>query len=194
MNFTECVNEVLTIVKRPDKLVEAQNAVNNRLSRCILKTEFTHDLVEDSIPIDGTLYAQSIDLSALAVPLVRFRKWKYLKQPGTYRYLEPSDLQNIYRPGGFTQSDVFYMVGTKLNIITSSLSSTLDIGYYQYAPVLSGVNEHWLLTLAPYCIINLAVGELFNGMGDVNSSKYYLSSGEELYRVVVNDCRDQLTY
>ena len=33
VNFTECVNEVLTIVKRPDKLVEAQNAVNNRLSR-----------------------------------------------------------------------------------------------------------------------------------------------------------------
>lgn len=194
MNFSEVVNEVLSLTKRPDKVTQAENAVNSRLARCILKGEFSHDLVETTIPIDDTLYAQLVDLSTLASPLTRFRKWKYLKQPGALKYLEPGDVSNVFRPGGYTQSDIFYMIGSTLNIITSSLSSTLEVGYYQYAPALKNNETHWLLDICPYAIINLATGELFNSMGDVGASKYYIASGEDLFQTLVRDMRDQITY
>ena len=82
MTFDDVVNEVLGLIKRPDKLVAVQSAVNAQLKRCILKTNFSHDLVESSIPLDGELYNQTIDLAQLLVPLTRFRKWKYVKLYG----------------------------------------------------------------------------------------------------------------
>ena len=82
MNFSECVTIVLDLVKRPDKLTAAEMAVNSALSKAILKGEYPQDLVETSIPIDSSLYAQTIDLTAISPPLTRFRKWKYVKQPG----------------------------------------------------------------------------------------------------------------
>ena len=87
MNFAEAVDAVLSVIKRPDKTAEAGVIVNAVLSRSILKTEFSKDLVETSIPLDSSLYTQTIDLSALVSPLVRFRKWKYVKMYGATRYL-----------------------------------------------------------------------------------------------------------
>lgn len=191
MTFDETVNAVLDLIKRPDKLVPARLAVNSQIKRAVLKANFSHDLVEGSIPIDGSLYNQTIDLTQLAVPLTRFRKWKYLKLPGVYGYLTPSDTQNIFIPGGSMQSDVYYMVGTKLTIITSSIADSLLVGYYQYPPALSGVQMHWLLDICPEIVINRAAADLFNAMGDQSSSKYYLAMGEDLYNILVNDLRDQ---
>ena len=46
MNFAEAVDAVLSVIKRPDKTAEAGIVVNAVLSRAILKTEFSRDLVE----------------------------------------------------------------------------------------------------------------------------------------------------
>ena len=194
MTFDEVVDAVLGLVKRPDKLIAIQNAVNAQLKRCVLKTSFSHDLIETSIPIDDSVYSQTIDLSQLNVPLVRFRKWKYLRLLGVLGYLNPVDTQNVFVPGGFTQTDSFYMVGTNLTILTSSLSNTLLVGYYQYAPTLSGSQTHWLLDICPEILINKAAADVFNAIGDQAASKYYLATGEELYTILANDLRDQVTY
>ena len=53
MNFTELVSAVSDIVKRPDKSAQIGNAINTALARTLFKTEFTHDLVEASIPQIG---------------------------------------------------------------------------------------------------------------------------------------------
>lgn len=194
MTFDDVVNEVLGLIKRPDKILAVQSAVNSHLSRCVLKTNFTHDLVEGDMPLDNTLYTQTINLPQLALPLTRFRKWKYLKLPGVLGYLASLDPQNVFTPGGFTQSDGYYMIGTNLTIITSQLSDKLLFGYYQYAPTLSGAQTHWLLDVCPYAIINKAAADLFNSIGDQAASKYYMAVGEEMYNIVVNDLRDQITY
>jgi hypothetical protein len=194
MTFDDVVNEVLGLIKRPDKILAVQSAVNSHLSRCVLKTNFTHDLVEGDMPLDNTVYSQTIDLVQLSLPLTRFRKWKYLKLPGATKYLNPIDPQNVFTPGGFTQSDGYYMIGTNLTIITSLLSDKLLFGYYQYAPTLSGAQTHWLLDVCPFAIVNKAAADLFNSMGDQAASKYYLAVGEEMYNIVVNDLRDQITY
>lgn len=194
MNFTEVVNLVLGIVKRPDQILTAEAAVNSQLSRCIFKTEFSHDLVEAEIPLDDQSYSQTIDLSTLAVPLVRFRKWKYVKLPGVLGYLNPIDPQNVFVPGGFQQTDRYYMIGNKITVMSSALSSKLLVGYYQYAPTLSGNQQHWLLDICPYAIINLAAGEVFNAIGDTTGFKTYTGMGDLIYQTLVNDIRDQHVY
>lgn len=192
MTFDEVVNDVLGIIKRPDKLVQTQVAVNSQLKRAILKTNFSHDLVEGSIPIDSSLYNQTINLAQLSPALVRFRKWKYIKLYGAYGYLEPSDAQNVFVPAGSMQTDIFYMMGTNLTIITSTTAESLLVGYYQYPPNLSGSQTHWLLEICPELIVNRAAADMFNAIGDQASSKYYLATGEDLYMTVVNDLRDQV--
>ncbi len=194
MNFAEAVDAVLSVIKRPDKTAEAGIIVNAALSKAILKTEFSRDLVESSIPLDSTIYTQSIDLSTLVSPLVRFRKWKYLKLPGATRYLNFIDPQNVFVPGGFTQTDGYYMIGSTLTIIPSSTASSLLVGYYQYAPVLTGTATHWFLDLCPYAIVYQAIGELLISMGDASNGKTYKTMGDDLYMVAVNDFRDQITH
>ena len=194
MNFTDMVAEVQGLVKRPDKTAAIGSAINSALSQYIFRTEFTQDLVETTIPIDSEEYSQTIDLPALSPALVRFRKWKYVKVYGYRGYLQHVDPKNIFVPGGSVQTDSFYMIGSKLNILLSSLASQLSVGYYQYAPVLSGSNEFWLTDLSPYCVINRAAGEIFNAIGDPKSGSFYLALAEQLYTTLANDCRDQITY
>ena len=194
MNFAEAVDTVLSVIKRPDKTAEAGIAVNAVLSRAVLKTEFSRDLVETSIPLDSTLYVQTIDLTTLVAPLVRFRKWKYLKLSGATRYLKFIDPENVFVPGSFAQTDGYYMIGSSLTIIPSSTASTLLVGYYQYAPILTGTATHWFLEICPYAIIYQAIGELLISMGDASNGKIYKSMGDDLYVIASNDFKDQITY
>ena len=194
MNFAEAVDAVLSVIKRPDKTAEAGVIVNAVLSRSILKTEFSKDLVETSIPLDSSLYTQTIDLSALASPLVRFRKWKYVKMFGATRYLNYIDPQNVFVPGGWQQQDGYYMIGSSMTIIPSSSASSLLVGYYQYAPNLTGTEAHWFLDICPYAIVYQAIGELLITMGDAANGKIYKAMGDDMYKIAVNDFKDQITY
>jgi len=194
MNFTEMVTEVQGLVKRPDKAAAIGSAINSALSQYVFRTEFTHDLVETTIPVDANEYSQTIDLTTLDPALIRFRKWKYIKPYGVRGYLLPIDPQNVFVPGGSIQTDRYYMIGSKLTIITSALASSLSVGYYQHAPVLSGSNTFWLTDLCPYAVINRAAGEIFNAIGDPKSGSFYLALAEQLYTTLANDCRDQITY
>lgn len=194
MNFTELVSAVSDIVKRPDKTAQIGNAINTALARTLFKTEFTHDLVETSIPLDDTLYVQTVNLPSLVAPLTRFRKWKYVKLTGVKGFLQHIDPQNVFVPGGVQQVNCYYMIGSDLTVIAGGLSSALEVGYYQHPPVLSGANTFWLTDLCPYGIINRAAGEIFALIGDTNSAKVYLAMGEDLLTIMANDLRDQVTY
>lgn len=194
MNFTELSDAVLAIVKRPDKMPQIGHAINSAISRTLFKTEFTHDLVEATIPLDDTLYTQTVNLPSLAAPLTRFRKWKYVKLTGVLGYLSPIDPQNVFVPGGVQQVNYYYMIGSDLTIIAGSLSASLEVGYYQYPPVLSGVNTFWLTELCPYGLINRAAGEVFALIGDTASAQVYMTIGEEQLQIMANDLRDQVTY
>lgn len=194
MNFTELVSAVSAIVKRPDKQAQIENAINTAIARTLFKTEYTHDLVETSIPLDDTLYTQTINLPTLAAPLVRFRKWKYVKLTGVKGFLNPIDPQNVFVPGGVQQVNCYYMIGSDLTVIAGSLSTALEVGYYQYPPVLTGTNTFWLTDLCPYGIINRAAGEVFATIGDAKSAQIYIAMGDDLLTIMANDLRDQYTY
>ena len=191
MNFTQVVNEVLTITARPDRLTEIQSAVNGVLAKLILKTNFYKDLVEISVPVDANLYGDTVDLST---HVTRFRKIKYVKPAGVLCYLTPLPADKVFTPGGHVQRDVYYMAGLAMTYVLKEQTSSLEIGYYQYAPVLSDSSpDHWFLEMLPWTIIDLAAARIFRSIGDEGSANAYERSGMDLYLTAYKDFEDGTT-
>jgi hypothetical protein len=183
MNFTEAVNDVLVIVKRPDKTTEVQKAVNAALSFYVLKGGFRGDLAETSLPIDATLYGDTLDISAL----VRFRRFTYVKPTGSRFYLQPTAAEKIFEPGNSMQRNCYYTIGTNLTYVLASLSTALEVGYMQYAPVLSGTDTHWILDQAPQCVVDWAAAKIFRDIGDDSSADRHDAYAREFFKVLLND-------
>lgn len=183
MNYTEAVNDVLRICKRPDKVVEAQRAINAAIAYYTIKGEFRKDLVETSISIDSSLYGNTISLTSLA----RFRRFKYIRPYGTRKFLVKSDPSHIFQPSGSLQLDHYYTAGDNLTYTLSVLSSSLEVGYYTYAPTLSGEDTHWLLDTIESAIIDYAAAKVFRGIGDDKSSDVHDAYSRDTFRVLLND-------
>lgn len=183
MNTTEAIAEVRSSTKRPDKDTEALSAINQAISTCTMRDNWARDLVEDSITIDGTEYAQVIDISTLTT---RFRKWKYLRPTSQRQFLVRADPTQIYSPSGSIQRNRYVQAGDNLTIVLANLDDSLEVGYYQYAPVLTeseGNNEHWMLDLMPYVIINFAKAAIFESIGDDASAKKFNDRYEEQFLI-----------
>ena len=191
MNFNEVVTEVLTITARPDRTSEIESRINSSLSRCIMKANFAQDLQEITLPTTAGVYGETYDFSG---DVTRFRKFKYVKATGQTRYLTPIDSTQVFQPGGTMQRDRYYVAGLNLTYTLFETADSLEVGYYQYAPVLdSTVNTtHWLLDLNPWCIIDLASAAIFRSIGDDTSAAIYEKSGTESYLVTRRDCEDSI--
>lgn len=193
MNFTEVLTAVTEIVKRPDKTVEIARAINATLADCTVRASFAYDLVETSIPVDSTLYGDTIQFNNLVVPVVtRFRKFKYVKPTAVRRYLQQISPDKIFTPSGNIQPDSYYVAGNALTYTLRELTTALEIGYYQYAPTLSDLGTHWMLDIMPETIIDLAAARIFRSIGDDNSFKAFLSTGTESFKLNRNDYEDAI--
>jgi hypothetical protein len=191
MNFTEAVTEIIGLTGRPDKTVLIASAINAAISDCTVKANLFKDLVETSIPIDATIYGDTITFNNLVVPIVtRFRKFKYVKPTGVTRYLKPIGVDQIFTPGGNMQQDIYYVAGNDLTYILRDLTTALEIGYYQYAPVLIDGGTHWMLDLMPWTIIDLAAARVFKQIGDDSSFKTHLGMGNDSFKLHRNDYED----
>ena len=193
MNFNEVVNEVIGITARPDKASAIATAVNAVISLCTMKASFVRDLVETSIPISSTEYAGTFQFNNLQVPLVhRFRKFKYVKAYGARGYLNATTPDKIFVPGGVSQTDVYYLSGDSLTYILKNLVPSLEIGYYQYPPILdvNKNNTHWMLEVMPYTIIDLAAARIFRDIGDDASAARHQAAGDEAFKVNRRDHED----
>lgn len=188
MFFSEVVDEVISILARPDREDEIKVAINAILHKTLLKANFAFDLVESTINIDPTLYGDTIDYSA---EVTRFRKFKYVKPYGARRYLKSIDSDKVFTPGEVMQKERYYIAGTNLTYILANLAPSLEIGYYQYPDILANPNDtHWFLDKAPYCIIDLTAARMMRSIGDDTSAKAYEQSGKELFEVAKRDFED----
>lgn len=183
MNFNQVVQAVLDITKRPDKQVETERAVNAALSFFCLKEKFQQDLIETSISISPTLYGDTISISALA----NFRHFKYIKTPGSLSYLNRLGSDKIFTPSGIMQSNCYYVAGSNLTYILSTLATSLEVGYYVYPSLLSGTQTHWLIDMTPQAVIDQAASKIFQIIGDDNSMKLHKVMATEAYDVMVRD-------
>lgn len=197
MTLNEVLAEVMELTGRPDKKAQTITAINKVISDCCIKTSFARDLVETSIPIDSTLYGDTIEFNNVIINpnIVRFRKFKYIKRPGVRGYLTPIGADKVFTPGGSIQTDVYYVGGNNITYIMKQLAPTLEIGYYQYPPVLSedgSNNTHWTLDVMPYVIIDLAAARIFRNTGDETSAKTHEGDGQRSYRIHVGDHEDSI--
>jgi len=192
MNFLEAQNEVISHTKRPDKLVDIKSQLNRAIAFFTLKADFSRDLVETSIPADPALYGDTIDLTTLAVPFVRFRKFKYIKPTNVRYYLNTIDPTQLLTPQGRVQPNRYYVAGNSLTYTLSALTSVLECGYYQYAPLLvNNTDEHWMLDLMPWAVIEKAASRIFFNIGDETSAKSFEDSSMDFFLVGRRDFVDQ---
>lgn len=167
MNITEAVNAVVETIKRPDLRARSLREINAAINQITTDTDFMYDLIESTIDIDVTLYAQNIDTTTLT----RFRKFFYIRPVGRNKYLSHTLPTKIFNKG-CEALDTYYVSGINAILKTRDLNSQLYIGYFSYAPTLDEVTNtsHWILDRSPYLIIDRACAKLFLHIGDDSSS------------------------
>lgn len=193
MNFTEVVAEVLSIVKRPDKLADIRRVVNATVSQSCIGTSFARDLQERSIVIDPAAYAQNIALSEFS----RFRKFQYIKPSNRNIYINPLGPERIFAQvkQGNSVSDVelldkYYVAGDQVNFKLCQAAPSLLVGWFAYPPVLTdAAPTFWLLDVAPYMIIDGAAGKLFKSIGDDQSAAKHETEYRLAYLQAIQDLR-----
>jgi hypothetical protein len=91
------------------------------------------------------------------------------------------------------QTDCYFMAGTSMTYILSILDSSLEVGFYQYAPTLSADDDtHWMLEMIPWVITERAAAQIFRLIGDDASANYYEKSSMELFVAARGDFEDQV--
>jgi len=177
MNFTEVVNNVISLTARPDKAAEIGIAVNKALSFFILRAEFAQDIIEETFPIDPALYGDTVSIATLT----RFRKFQYVKRTGDRSYLSPIGSDKVFTPGSQMQKDVYFVAGTNLTYVLRSAAPSLELAYFTYPPILSGVDIHWFLDVMPWPVIDKAAANIFKNIGDDASWRSHEATSMEMY-------------
>lgn len=192
MNFGELQQEVALLTKRPEKVSEIKIAINDAIRYYSLAATFSHDLVEDSLNITLTEYAQNITISA---SFPRFRKIHYLKRPGKSKPLELIDPLHVITSSGCEQLDKWYRSGDKIFFKLSVLSATLDYGYYAYpAALINGTDSHWMLDLMPHVIRSFACAEILYLIGEETEAGKLRSKADAMFLIAKTDLATGDTY
>lgn len=182
MNFLQAVAEVVETTKRPDKINIIRREINAAISfYCLDNNDFPRDFIEQSIPLVATAYTQGFSLTLLT----RYRKVKYIKRGGTREFLTRLTDTEMYK--GMDKCNKFYEVGSSINVSLSKLSSTLDIGYYTYPPILEEDDSFWLLDIVPFMIIDRACAAIFKDIGDEKSYSVHKAQADVAYVGFVRD-------
>lgn len=162
MNFTQVVDAVVDITKRPDKRTAIEREVNSAINFCTIEGNFARDIIEDVYSIDPSQYAQSLPLTTFT----RWRKFAYIKMPTAKHYIDPVDPSKLFEKNQ-ERKDVYYVVGDGIKFRLCRLSSSLYIGHFTYPPVLTDANpNYWLLDVSPYMIIAKAAQAIFSEVGN----------------------------
>jgi hypothetical protein len=195
VDITEAVDEVVTITKRADKRAEILSNVNKAMAFFTFKADFSRDLVEETIAIDPEDLGQTLDLTDFG-SIVRFRKMKFVRPTLQRYYLLPIDPSDVLTPGGSVQKNRYFIAGTSLTFTLSTADTSLEIGYYQYAPTLvegsTPAETHWMLDLMPWAITERAAAQTFRSIGDDASAAFYERSSMEFFLAARRDFADQI--
>lgn len=185
MNFGEMIADTIAILKRPDKVADAGRAINDAIQQYSLSATFSQDLIENSVPIDGTVYAQNIVISTT---FPRFRKIHYLK-PNTHKKpLEHITPDKVVLPNGCEQVNKWYRSGDYIYFKLGTLASEVHYGYYAYPARLASNDEtHWMLEVLPAMIRYKALGDLFDLIGEPSEATKFRDRANGLFLVAKED-------
>jgi len=182
MNFNGVVAEVLSAVKRPDKVSSIHREVNQAINFFSSNQNFSRDLIEILLPIVATDYTQALPFTSLP----RYRKVKYIKRGGTKEYLSLLSTKEL--GSSCDHKDKYYIAGAGINIAMTKLATAVDIGFYQYPPTLTVSSpEFWLLEQGWPMVFNRATAKVFADIGDDASAKLHESYARLDYQSFCDD-------
>lgn len=185
MNFAQTVQAVMDITKRPDKQIETERAVNAAISFFTINAEFQQDILVHEFTISPTALEGSVDLAVLT----NFRRFLNVNPKGLNRRLAVVSPEDIYTPGGFSQTNIYYISTDKMYYVLSELCTEgkLQTQYYLYPADLSGNQEYWFLNLANSCVQYKAASTIFQYIGDDSSMQINALLASEFYISFVRD-------
>lgn len=170
MNLGEAVDNLVRRIKRPDKDLDAIDAINRAIGLFATST-FFHDLVELQVSLIATEYIQALDITAS--PFARFRKVKYIRPTGYRKFLTWRDPSRIW-DNNCESTDVYYRAGSFVRFKLSNLQPTAEMGYYQYhLPLVDSDDIDWMLDQMWPGVQAYALSELFADIGnDADASAF----------------------
>lgn len=193
MDFGEAVDSIVGIIKRPDKVLEVQAAINRAISLFVTST-FYADLVELTYTLTTpTLYVHQIPINA--TPFARFRKVKYIRPTGYRKYLTFRDPSKVFSPDGCEALDVWYRSGVNLYAKIYQLNTTFEIGYYQYhATLVDDDDTDWMLDEMWPAVQAYALAEMFDDIGNTESGARWSKKWPILLAAYKADVGDGISY
>lgn len=187
MNLLELVDAVVSITSRPDKRARIATAINKVIWQESIKADWFDDHVDSSLALNPNELGQEVSIATLT----RFRKFSYVKVPGERKYLNPTAVDKIFRPGGIIQVNGYCIISGKIIVTLARKATSLEVGYYTYpAPLIANGDSNWMSEKVPYGIIYLAAAEIFADIGDDASNKTYLMDGLSAMNIARMDFAD----
>lgn len=192
MNFAEAVDNIVTRIKRPDKVLDCGDAINRAINLFGTST-WAADLVELTHTLAApTSYVQAIDITAS--PFARFRKVKYIRPTGYRKYLTFRDSSRIW-DHNCESTDVWYRGGNYIRFKLSALQTTAEMGYYQYhIPLADDADTDWMLDQMWPAIQSYALQEMFADIGNMDESAKHEKRWPVLLAAYKEDIGDGVSY
>lgn len=192
MNLGEMKDWVARDTKRPEKRDEQiQDAINAAIEFATTQGDFVADLVEGSVAISSSVYAQSI---VIATAFTRFRKIKYLRPINYKRFLAWRDPSRIF-DNECQAADVWYRAGGNIVFNLSSLQASMYFGYFQYPAWLTAdTDTHWMLDQMRACIHDLTCWRVFEQIGNNEEATRFERIGRRLLSAHQADLQDGVTH
>lgn len=202
MNLGEMKDWVVRTTKRPEKRDEQiQDAINAAIEYATTQGDFSADLVESSVAISSSVYAQSL---VIADVMPRFRKVKYLRPINYRRYLTHRDPTKIFeerrdsigfKRDGYQAVDIWYRAGANIVFSLSNLQTSMLYGYFAYPAFLTDdADTHWMLDQVRTCIHDLACWRVFEQIGDKEEASRFFGMGQKLLVAHKSDLTDGVSY
>jgi len=192
MALIDLQTNIYDITKRPDLVSETLVAIKQATLRAHLSDFYKKDLYELTITpltsVSSTDNRYVIDTSVS--PFVRFRKLMYAREtpnsnPSSYSWDNQNstpwqvlqyqliEVDSIFDNYDRMLSNTVYEAGNSINIRTSHVATSVDIGYYRLPDISTGTYSSWIADLYPFVIENEAAASVFKMIGkDAESTLY----------------------
>lgn len=166
MNFTELVNEVFLLTKRPDLTERTQSAVRAATLKAHHSDFYYKDIYEQSVQFAEALYIQNFQPTDI---FARFRKAKYIRRyedGEALGFFQPIQIENAIDGYGDHKTEVFYQAGQLLQIRGKWPVNIVLFGAYLH-PTITPENAFcsWIADEMPWAIIYEAARVINKSIG-----------------------------
>ena len=187
MNFTELIEEVYEITKRPDLVTATKNAVKAATLKAHQSDFYSKDIHEQGVQFDSSTFRQSLDHVSL---VSNFRAFKYFRRvedenDDVGKFLDIITVEETLDSYGVNRSDIAYVAGRVLEIRSSVAFSKALVGMYVLPIVVEATYTSWVAEQHPYAIIHEAARKIFKIIGKLEESNGQRELVAEEYSLLV---------